>query len=655
MSTARPACLGLAALALLCAAARAANDDAPIGPTPIPFYTGNLSVTRFMMYWGTSKGPIGDEVTPERIALLRRIACFADCDYQAWCIAQPEPGRWDFSPYRRNAEALRRAGLGYVPFSWVHFPPKWFLDSPDWTPYRCGEHGEPLMQLSPWGPKTLDIYRSFYRAQHAALGDLVGWIRVGTPSDYGEVGYPAAMTSWLVPQTHAHAGYWCGDLYARADFRSEMRRRFGALGALNRRWGTAFASWDALDYPALEGDAGAAAARASGKPTDRRRWLDFVEWYYGAWLRFVPKLVGVVRESYPRNPLIISVGYASERACYGNDYTALPAMARRLGIALQTPGNVSYYGLKRVSTACHHYGARYYTEPPGDVPPEAEVARVFSDVSNGVQVYFEYPQNLDGARAQLRQYKRYMSGARPEVDLALFNPTIDHRLEGGADSFPRTVFLVGETGRDLFDYDVVDEFLARDGALCRYRVLAWLGGQVTEGFALRAVERWVRGGGVLLTCRLGEVETVEGDRAPWRRLAPDAMPRIGEIAGRAVTGRRLGRGAVIRVEAAPDATAALVRAVERAAHHPGEWLPGFRGAPLIDGEADGVRATLLPERILYHNPTDRPIVRRISLRAADWRGRPRRPAALEQALKLPPHSIASIALEPAPRGRGAGH
>jgi hypothetical protein len=107
-------------LLLLTRVATAADTDS-IGPTPVPFYTGNLSVSPFMAYWGT--GRLGhDSVTPARIALLKRIACFADCDYQAWCLAEPRAGTWDFSRYRANAEALHAAGLKDVAFCWIHFP-----------------------------------------------------------------------------------------------------------------------------------------------------------------------------------------------------------------------------------------------------------------------------------------------------------------------------------------------------------------------------------------------------------------------------------------------------------------------------------------------------------------------------------------------------
>ncbi len=642
--------LGIAVLSAACAAASGSPADV-IGPTKIPFYTGNMSVTPFMMYWGTSKGPPNDWASPERIALLKRISCFADCDYQSWALAEQEKGRWDFGPYIKNADALHAPGIDYSVFCWVHFPPKWFMSpgyasgqnaapkhSPGavpetFVPYRCAEHGEKLMQLSPWAPNVWGIYRRFYAAQHEAMGDNIDWIRVATPADYGEIGYPAAMTSWLVPQEHAHAGYWCGDPYARADFRAAMRKRFRRVEAVNERWGTWFPSWEDVTYPDLVDEKSARAARESGKATDRRRWLDFVEWYYGKWLEFTPKLAALIREFYPDKPLVVSVGYASEVTKYGNDYSAIPKMAKEHKLALQTPGNVPYYALKRVSTACHFHECPYYTEPPGDVPPNAEVARVWNDVSNGVQVYFEYPQNLERAIPQLRVYKDHMTGARPLVDVAIFNPTIDHRLHCGKGNFPTNAYMLGERGRDLFDYDVVDEFLIRDGALANYRVLAYVQGNVTEGFALRKIADWVRRGGVLVTCDLGDAETVEGDRSIWQSLTPTDSET-----------HRVGRGLVIRLPVKPDQHDELARAVEHAAHRLTDFDKRFTNAPLIDGEPDGILATLLPDRILYFNGSDKEITKRVKLRPEDWASRAASPEKMEHELKLAPHSIEAVML-----------
>ena len=618
-------------------AIRAGSDSKlTIGPTRIPFYTGNLSILSFMNYWGTHGPPVNpqDWASPERIEILKRISCVADCDYPSWALAQQEPDKWDFTLFQKNADALHAAGLKYVIFCWVHFPPKWFLESPDFVPYECAEHGKKLHQLSPWGPNVWDIYRKFYEAQRKAMGDKIDWIRVATPSDYGEIGYPAAMTSWLVPQDHAHPGYWCGDPYARADFRDQMRKRFRRLKALNERWGTLFESWEEVTYPELVDEKGALVARESGKAADRRRWLDFIDWYYGVWLRFTPKLTSLIREFYPEKPMIVSVGYASEKTHYGNDYSALPKMASKIAAALQTPGSVSYYAQKRVSTACHFYDCPYYTEPPGDVPPDAEVARVFSDVSNGVQVYFEYPNNLDRARVKLRAYKNHMTGARPVVDLAIFNPTIDHRLHCGKDNFPLNAFLLGEKGRDRFDFDVLDEQLIRDGALANYRVLVYAQGNVTEDFALRSIADWVRRGGALVTCKIGDVETVEGDKSIWSAM----MPGSGET-------NRVGRGVVIRAPVGPDKRDALIDAVEHAAHHLSDFGKQFKNAPLIDGIQDRIHATLLPDRILYFNGTDEQITKKVTLRPEDWSDREKNPEKMEYELRLAPHSIEAIWLE----------
>src|SRR5664280_453913 len=93
-----------------------------IGTTPIPFYTGNLSVGAFMRYFGTSRGgsmtDLVTEVTEQHLALLKRIGVFADCEYQSWPVAEQKKGTWDFSLYQESAKRLHEAGLKYVVFSW---------------------------------------------------------------------------------------------------------------------------------------------------------------------------------------------------------------------------------------------------------------------------------------------------------------------------------------------------------------------------------------------------------------------------------------------------------------------------------------------------------------------------------------------------------
>ncbi len=622
----------------------------------IPFYTGNLSVYRFMTHYGTFKQtlPPGDYAGSEHIAQLKRIGVVADCDYLAWSIAEPREGNWDFSHYVKNADALHSAGFKYAVFCWVHFPPQWYLDSPDFVPYQCAEHGEKLLQMSPWSPDVWKVYWRFYSALKEAMGDKIDWIRIATPSDYGEIGYPAAMTSWLVPQKHAHAGYWCGDQYARDDFRAQMKERFKDLKVLNKRWGTSFASWDKVTYPELAEEKGAQTARESGKATDRRRWLDFVDWYSGNWLRFVPRLANTIRQMFPGKPLIVSVGYASEHPRYGNDYSAIPKMAAKIGVALQTPSNVGYYAMKRVSTACHFYGAPYYTEPPGDVPPDAEVARIFADIANGAQVYFEYPNNIDRALAKVNEYRQHLTGAGCVVDLAIFNASVKHKMACG-DGFPENASALGEQGHERFDFDVVDETLIDDGILRNYRMLAYVQGNTTEAGTLRKIAAWVKAGGALVTCDIGDVETIEGDKSVWRALMPEKQVELkvvwtqdGKWNWREVgnlCSKRVGKGIVIRLPLKQTEKELLSEAVSHIYHNLKNFGAGLRNGILIDGEVDGLSAALLPDRIVYFTWLDRKVDRKIVFRPEDWAGRARKPDKMEYELSLEPHSIKAIMLK----------
>ncbi len=627
-------------------------DEVEVGPTPIPWYTGNLNVHPFMVHYGTAAGeqPAMDWASPERMAILKRIGVFADCDYQAWSMVEPQPGKWDFSRYIKTAQLVKKAGLDYIPFCWVHYPPQWYLDSPDFVPYRCAEHCEDLIQLSPWSPKVWEVYRSYYQAQKKAMGDYIGWIRVATPSDYGEIGYPAGMTSWLVPQKHAHAGFWCGDKYAVADFQSQMKSKFKTLKALNARWGTAFKQWDHVTQPVTLDDAARKQAWNSKKSTDMRRWLDFMDWYNGFWVRFVPGLCGVIRESYPKNQQIVSIGYGAEKNYFGNDVTRLVQMAKKTKIALQTPGNVSYYSQKRVSTACRFYGVPYYTEPPGDVQPNDEMRRLYNDIANGISVFFDYPPNMDRVRPQLKEYKDFMTGAQPVVDFAIFNSTINFRLEDDG-AYPGPAYLLGE-GSEQYDYDVVDETLINDGVLKHYRVMAYVYGNTTEQSSLKKIAEWVKQGGALITSQMGTVSSVEGGSSVWRSLVPSRMPDAASLLKGdrwdwpeviKQCSRRVGKGIVIQLPVKPTNLKPLVDGCTQAIYNLKQAGNSFRNAPLIDDQANGFRAVLLTDRIVFYTWMPDGVDTIVKLRPEDWVGR-KRPAQMEFRLKMAPHTLSSVRL-----------
>ncbi|KPJ64283.1 hypothetical protein AMK68_01980, partial [candidate division KD3-62 bacterium DG_56] len=486
-------------------------------------------------------------------------------------------------------------------------------------------------------------------------GDKIDFLRLALPADYGEIGYPAAMTSWLVPQEHAHPGFWCGDRYARAAFRKFAEQKFRTIGAVNAAWGTEWKSFDEVTFPDV-GDDYAAARRAceSRRPSDRRRWLDFVAWYHDSQLDFMRQAVAIVRRHFPEIEIVVSIGYASEKPVFGNDYSAIPKLAAELDVSLQTPGNVGYFPLKRVSTACHFYGARYYTEPPGGVDRNRQVARIFNDASNGTQVWFDYPGNLAGAVDLFQQYKQHLTGQRAINDVAILMPMTDHRLHP-QHGFPPEVLETASRLRERMDYDVIDELMAADGALKNYRLLIMPTGQVFETEALAAIERFVRGGGVLLCREVGGIETIDGARGFSEPVMPETVPGIDAIAPDGALdydaavkhcARRVGRGYVVKLPAGWDRSELFYDLATRLNFDLKRLDPKLRNGILVETEDNGVATTLFADRILLHNFSDGQVSLKIPLRQEDFEDRViGRPEKWEYELTLAPYSIEVIALE----------
>ena len=502
--------------ALLLAAVVAAAEPAPEMPD---LFTGNLSVEYLRWMIGGCKGAEPKPYPTEQLAALRHAGVNSFEDYITFCALEPERDQPDWHYYLRNCELLRTAGMRYGVYPWLHFAPKWFVDSPDYVPYVCLEHGQATYSTSIWAPGTLAVYDRFYVQLRREFGDKVRDIHASMPADYGEVGFPVGMSAWVVPQEHKHAGFWCGDRYARADFREQMQKRYRTLDVLNRAWGTRFSDWTSLDYPPLhppESD-GAAA---------RRRWLDFIGWYADSQTEFARKAVAVIRKHFPTTPIQIKLGYGGEDVRYGLDNSGVVRMAARNHVIIRsTHGKLPPFFYKRFSTPARFYGAKLLTEPPSGVNRNEEVSRIFNDASNLSTAYFDYPGNILGATDIFEKYLPLIQGERALIRVALLFPTSDHRLRP-EQRLPLRLFEQAGVLRDITDYDLVDENLVRDGALKNHRLLVMVEGNWLEQETLDAITRWVRAGGTLLLGNFGPVANIGGDARTYQEW-------LGPLAGRA--------------------------------------------------------------------------------------------------------------------------
>jgi len=506
----------------------------PVGKLPIPLKTGNLSVD-LLRAVAQGKPRPEPRAYPEFDDYQKLGGLLCVEDYICWLPLEPERDQLDWAFYERNCQELEAREMKYAVYPWLHFAPEWVTKSELWEPLLCLRHGEPTWAPSIWSPKTVQLFDRFYGQLREHFGDRVREVFVSMVCDYGEVGYPAGLADWVVHSDHVHPDYWCGDPLARADFRAKAIAKYAGLAGVNAAWGTGFANVEAIDYPQWTAEAGPDFDTLEALPPEqrtqaRRRWLDFAEWYLNAMVDFAGKAVGASRRHFPDAPHEIKIGFGQEPVKLGADYTAFVARSRQDQYTVRsTHGKLPLYFYRRFSSAAKHYGVPLVTEPPSTVSRDEEVERIFKDATSGTAEYFDYPNNLLGATDLFARFGRYLEGKHSLTDVAFFFPTTDHRLRAGQGN-PEHLLAACGIARDLFDWDLVDERLVRDGALSRYGVLLLVEGNVIERDVLERLEQWVSKGGFVASASFGAIETVEGDLSWNRRVLVDAasIPAVAE-------------------------------------------------------------------------------------------------------------------------------
>ncbi|MFO0980930.1 MAG: hypothetical protein U1E76_04125 [Planctomycetota bacterium] len=473
----------------------------------IPLRSGNLGVTRMTrLFDGANAGAAEDDLAD--LELWREFGVGSVEEYVGWAAVELSPGEFAWQPYRDHALALKRAGLRYAVFPWVHAVPPWFARTAEFVPFRCTLHGAATYAPSIWVRATRDIYRRFYRALAGGLGDLIDRLYVAGPADYGEVGYPTGMAEWVTPYPepfrHHHQGLWCGGDEARAHFTRMMRRRHARAHDAARAWQVPVDEQGFWPYP-------------TAASTVRHR-LDFAAWYTGSMTRFMAFVARLARSAFPHLPIEIRLGHGSELLAFGQDVDDLLELCRRERIAIRsTQASLGYFQHKRIATPCHALGLRYTTEPLVDQERPSLAARLYKDVACGTQELFEFADQLRLGADIYRRHGHLLRGEQSVVDVALFYPTTDHRAHP-QQGFPPALHDVSEPWRDLFDYDIVGEPLVRARLLDRYRVVFLVGGGLIDVRAGQALLEFAAHGGAIAVIGAGAWLTPDGDAGIDREL-----------------------------------------------------------------------------------------------------------------------------------------
>jgi hypothetical protein len=574
------------------AASSLAQTNSAFDGRPWNLSSGNLSVS-FIQASPIGAFPRPDYLEPpptvDSQVQLKRLGLVANEDYIGWGAVEREPGEWTWKQHDAIEPTLHQAGLKYVAYSWVHFPPVWLRDQqPERrTLMRCLEHGQEANYLSIFDPRTIQWYDHFYQHLHGHFGSRIDDVYACILGPYGEGNYPLMTPDW-VKMGHCHEGYWCGDACAIKAFQWAMEQRYSRITRLNRAWAASYRSFDEIRPPReLANEKFQPSPTAFPTPQDKRRWLDFITWYHQAIIDFAEQSLRTVLKYFPAEKVRMKPGGTAggvNPLAWGTYCPGYAKMAGPYHIVLQ-PADCqgAVFADKWAATAYQFYGVTECTEPASSLDEPSFVRRMFSDAACGASQFFtyEFPQHAP----TMQKYIHLLTGKPGDTEVAVFCPTTLYRL---GESLEPTI-QAGYGLRDLCDFDVLDELLIADGALTarRYKALIIFQADIVDQPILDKLNAFLHEGGRIIEAGDSPIHNVEGK--PWPRASK--MIRVAPLAKNPAWLKDLSA-----------------------------QLAGYKG---VDGKLDGLWTCRRGDQVFVFNSTTRPAETQVN----------------GQPIKLGPHTI----------------
>lgn len=556
---------------------------------------------RVMKIISQNEGPtnmfytFGNDADESTALLYRSLGVTSIESYVTWETCEREgEGKWDWSHWDKQVQVLKDSDLKWVPFlilSPAYSTPDWFRAGKDHFPCRCLEHGTDSKIESLWNPnlpKWIDRFIGEFAKRYGDTG-VIESVLLGIQGDFGEAIYSVWGGGWTfnVPgEYHNHAGYWCDDPYALADFREFVEKRYKTVQALNKAWGTEFKTLDDVDFPGRKDELIAFQKKvACGDPGARRRWIDFIDWYRDAMTRWSDWWIKTTREHFPDTPIYLCTGGDAEPH-HGSNFAEQCRVSAKHGAGVRITNEGSDYAAnfvvtRWVASAGKHYGAYYGFEPAGSEDEKGIVARIYNATASGANQLHDYNPNVVSTKermdAQRKHIKYLFHVPGPVVPVALWYPNVHMTLHWGG-YLDKAAQL-----RDYTDFDYVDETMLRTKALDRNRILVIIHGEVMETADARLIADWVKKGGRVVVMDVPKFESVEGTDDPEKILF-----------GGSSQGRTLGKSSIVRVEHWDTLAAELRKTLDEL------------GLPVYDLEKNGIYGTQIgPDRFLFLNTTDK--------------------------------------------------
>lgn len=302
---------------------------------------------------------------------------------------------------------------------------------------------------------------------------------------------------------------------------------------------------------------------------------------------------------------------------HGSDFAEQCKVAakNKAGVRITNEGSdyaTNFYLTHWVASAGKFYGAFYGFEPASGVNEKGIVARIYNVVAAGARQLHEYNTNIISSEERMRIFRENYpfldKMPEPKVDVAVLYPKTSLALRW-ADFPPRAPLL-----RDIIDYDFIDETMLRDGALKKYKFFLIIAGDFIEKDDLAIIKKWVEDGGILFSCGVAKMATVEGDYSLFEQL----FNGEGGI-------KRLGKGKTHYIPIGWNESEKLFSLLVEKLRE--------EGCPVPDGVKDGVYATLFPNHLLVLNTNDKEVEKTFILPQKSL------------SVKLPPNSIRKIKID----------
>ncbi len=485
--------------------------------------------------------------------------------YVYWSMIEPVKGCLDFSAYDEVVKKIIAHKLKWVPFIILgpnYSIPEWFSDSSQSVFAKCLEHGQECDIQSIWNPFLPEYIEKFIRmiAERYDQNEVIESVLIGISGVWGEAIYPSS--DGINRQGHKHSGWWCNDQYARQDFVNYCTQKYVILDNLNKDWGTAYASWDNIDWPIkkinLHQDLLYKVFRkiwhelfALDQPvtrnleqwyenrllnrdlkdiSGRNHYLTFVRWYMQTMTAYARKWLILTKQFFPGKPVyLVTGGYGD--VITGADFAGQAKLAGELnaGVRITNLGSnyaESFSNKSLLSTAAKHYHAAIETEETIETAPDEVVMRVFDYASGDIEgLYFKTLFGIDyGTRVSCtgksnnciplgrpsevaknlaNNYPYLVNGSR-RVEAALLVSADSAALEPG--SLNLNLALASNL-RSSIDLDIIDDTLVQDNILDDYRFIFSYSHPYGHSLTQDLVLDWVKSGGIYLSC--GETASYE--------------------------------------------------------------------------------------------------------------------------------------------------